>query len=90
MSQVSSTNLRTLLVCSFRYSLGRQTYMPSLVQSIIKQHWEDLEDSDLLQFADDIDRSKDSELGANFDARDWRLFAEWCRSQVRQKRFYKE
>lgn len=34
--QIESEDLWTLLLCSLRYSLGRQSYMPSLYQDIAK------------------------------------------------------
>jgi len=81
-NNVKNEDLRTLIVCSFRYSIGRQTYMPTLVQKIIYRHWEVLNSVDFLQFSDTIDRKTDEQLGSSFDARDWRKFASWCKSKL--------
>ena len=82
--ELPKEDLRTLLICSFRYALGRQTYMPTLVQQLIKKNKDSLNTSDFFQIADEIDRMQDKDLGADFDARDWRFFANWCRQQVRR------
>lgn len=80
--ELPKEDLRTLLICSFRYALGRQTYMPTLVQQLIKKNKNAMNTSDFFQIADEIDRMQDKDLGADFDARDWRFFANWCRQQV--------
>jgi hypothetical protein len=46
MVEVAQHDLGTLLVCSVRYSIGRNTYMPSLICSIIKRHAAHLDDAD--------------------------------------------
>lgn len=81
-NNVKNEDLRTLIVCSFRYALGRQTYMPSLVQEIVYRHWDVLNSIDFLQFSDTIDRKSDEQLGSSFDARDWRKFSAWCKAKL--------
>ena len=44
--QVHRHDLGTLLICAMRYSIGRNTYMPSLICSIIKHYGSDLNDAD--------------------------------------------
>lgn len=36
-----------LAICALRYSMGRQTYMPSCVRSIVKPHLSTLSDRDI-------------------------------------------
>ena len=77
---VAPLDLRTLLFCSMRYSLGRQTYMPSLVQDLIKAHKDVLTKDDFKQLADEIIEyhgKSNGKMGADFDTRDWLLFREW-------------
>lgn len=45
----------TLCICAIRYCQGRQTYMPSLVQSIIKPHLKELSDRDIAVMIQDCD-----------------------------------
>lgn len=44
--KVNKHDLGTLMVCAMRYSIGRNTYMPSLICSIIKHYGSDLDDAD--------------------------------------------
>lgn len=45
----------TLAICAIRYCHGRQTYMPYLVQGIIRPHLRELSDKDLSVMIDDCD-----------------------------------
>jgi len=80
--QVGHQDLRTLLICSVRYSMGRMTYMPSYVQDLVKVHVGVLSAQDLNQFASDVEECSDARLGMDFDAAGWRRFAEWCRKKA--------
>jgi hypothetical protein len=66
-----------------RYALGRQTYMPSLVQDLMKAHQEVLTADDCDQLAREIDQYHGTvgSVGADFDTRDWLQFAEWLRTR---------
>ena len=44
---IDQENLGTLCICAIRYCQGRQTYMPSLVQSIVKPLLPKLSDKDI-------------------------------------------
>lgn len=57
-------NFETILLCAVRYSIGRQTYMPSLVIDYITPLLPYLSDSCLKLIADEIiDHSYDGGLG---------------------------
>lgn len=45
--ELSQEDFGTLCICAVRYCQGRQTYMPSLVQRIVKQHFSEFSDKDL-------------------------------------------
>ena len=45
----------TLAICAIRYCQDRQTYMPSLVQGILKPHLHELSDKDLGVMIDDCE-----------------------------------
>lgn len=45
----------TLCICAIRYCHGRQTYMPSLVQGIVREHLSELSDKDIHVMLDDCD-----------------------------------
>lgn len=59
--EISKEQFGILAICSLRYSMGRQTYMPSLVRSIVKPHLESLSDRDISAML------KDCEDQARFD-----------------------
>lgn len=68
----------TLAICAIRYCQGRQTYMPSLVQGILKPHLKELSDKDLSVMLDDCEFQKRMNLyGSNtIDKPDWLAWKE--------------
>lgn len=53
--QINPKDFATLAICAIRYCQGRQTYMPSLVQGIIKSHIDKIDDRDLHAMIEDCD-----------------------------------
>lgn len=53
MVKLTQEDFGTLLICAIRYCHGRQTYMPSTVQSIGRQHLIELTDKDLAVLLND-------------------------------------
>lgn len=47
MIRISENNFGILAICAIRYCQGRQTYMPDLVRSVVKNHLDAVEDNDL-------------------------------------------
>ncbi|MBP3772444.1 MAG: hypothetical protein J6I53_07125 [Treponema sp.] len=47
MKEINKHDFGTLAICAIRYCQGRQSYMPSLVQGIIKSHIDMVDDKDL-------------------------------------------
>ena len=45
MSKILNDDFGTLAICAIRYCHGRQTYMPGLVQDIIRPHLKELNDN---------------------------------------------
>lgn len=68
----------TLAICAIRYCQGRQTYMPSLVQGILKPHLKELSDKDLSVMLDDCEFQERMNLyGSNtIDKPDWLAWKE--------------
>lgn len=52
----------TLCICAIRYCQGRQTYMPKLVQDIVRQHLGEISDKDLHVMIDDCRFQEDMHL----------------------------
>lgn len=80
---VGGNDLRTLLMCSMRYALGRETYMPVLVQDLMRAYRVVLSAEDCEQLAREIDQhhGRSGSIGADFDTRDWLRFAAWLRDR---------
>lgn len=66
-------NFGTLAICAIRYCHGRQTYMPSTVQGIIKVHLKKVSDKDLHVMIEDCGFQERMNLygDPNIDKPDW-------------------
>ena len=64
---------RLVLICAFRYALGRSTYMPSVIVDEIKINWDILPEHDKKQIKDDI---KHDMAGMGCDVRTWEKILE--------------
>lgn len=75
--EISQEDFGTLCVCALRYCHGRRTYMPDLVQSIVKAHFKDLSDKDLGVIANDEQFQASANLwGDPCDKTEWQKFYE--------------
>ena len=75
MIDISQEDFGTLCICALRYCHGRQTYMPSLVQEIVQNHFKDLSEKDLKIIAEDERCQREMNLwGSKFDRLDWDNF----------------
>ena len=61
--ELTHEDFATLAICAIRYCHGRQTYMPSLVQGIIRPHLQDLNDRDLSVMLHDCEDMRDFDFG---------------------------
>ena len=71
--KLDQENFGTLAICAIRYCHGRQTYMPSLVQGIVRTHIEQISDKDLAVMIEDCNFQERMNLyGDNLiDKPDW-------------------
>ena len=75
MIDINQEDLGVLCVCALRYCHGRRTYMPNLVQGIVKRHFADLSERDLMTIAADEKFQTDMNLwGDDCDMVGWRNF----------------
>lgn len=51
---IQNNDDRLILICAFRYALGRVSYMPSVVAGEIKRQWNCLSNHDRQMFQDEI------------------------------------
>lgn len=75
MIDIEKRDFGTLCLCAVRYSMGRRTYMPSLIQSIVIAHLDDLEEADIrLLLRERAQQERMGIYGDNVDKRDWLKF----------------
>lgn len=77
---IGANDLRTLLICSMRYALGRSTYMPGMVQGLIRQHATLFSERDRQQLAEEICQHGDmygGKIGMDVDTAQWLRFRDW-------------
>ena len=75
MIDISQEDFGTLCICALRYCHGRRSYMPGLVQEIVREHFTDINDSSLKVITDDKKFQSDMQLwGDECDKIDWEKF----------------
>lgn len=87
MKEINKHDFGTLAICAIRYCQGRQTYMPSLVQEIIKSHIDMVDDKDLHVMIEDCEFQERCNLYGDerIDKPDWLRWKEFL-SEERKKR----
>jgi len=66
-----------LLFCAFRYALGRQTYVVSLIVDEIIERWDSLDEVDRSQYKKEIKEALDmARAGADMDEKQWKRILE--------------
>ena len=63
MISLNPEDFATLAICAIRYCHGRQTYMPSLVQGIVRPHLPEMSDKDLSVLLQDCEGMNDFDFG---------------------------
>ena len=82
MIQILKEDLWCLMLCSFRYSMGRMTYMPSAVRDMYKGYKKYLLPEQRLQIINEVKKELeicercDTYLGMDFDYKAWKNFVE--------------
>lgn len=68
----------TILMCAFRYALGRATYVVGIVVNELHSNWNDLRDSDRDLIVREIleHKNKFGKIGHEMDEREWLTLVE--------------
>jgi hypothetical protein len=85
-TEVWNADLRTLFFCSIRYSIGRQTSMPGLIQDLVRLHKHALSADDLRQLANEITTEyawNNGKLGSDSDTKKWIAFSDWLLEEAK-------
>lgn len=79
----------TICICAVRYSLGRMTYMPGLVQSFVAPRLKFFDKCSLEVLAHDIREHGsvygEKAYGMDFDYKDWMRFLERVEDEIRRR-----
>ncbi|GEM_PF-886324 len=72
MLKITNNDFNTLIVCSFRYALGRMTYMPSLICDIITDNVIELEQHTIELIIKEIKKAVETNnYGMDMDKDSW-------------------
>lgn len=86
--KINPTDFGTLAICAIRYCQGRQTYMPSLVQGIVRAHLKEVSDKDLHVMIDDCGFQERCNLYGSelIDKPDWLRWKEFLLEEQKRRR----
>ena len=59
---ISREDFGILCVCALRYCHGRKTYMPGMVQDIVRSHFEEIEDKQIKIMLNDCEFQRNMDL----------------------------
>ncbi len=75
--KVEDQDDQLILLCAFRYSLGRMTYMPGVVAAKLERHWGDLAEGHRRQIQEEVRESIErGRAGMECDIQVWRRLLE--------------
>ena len=85
---ISQDDFGTLCICAIRYCHGRQTYMPSLVQGIVREHLSELSNRDIRVMLDDCKLQDNINLygDPNIDKPSWLRWKEDLEKEYARRR----
>lgn len=86
--EMSERDFATLCICAIRYCHGRQTYMPSLVQGIVKEHLSEIPDNDLTVMLNDCDFQAQFKLYGDekIDKPGWLKWRETIEAEIERRK----
>lgn len=89
---VESDDFGTICLCAVRYAIGRETYMPTLVQSFIRPLLPYISYNSLYVIARDVREWGDKSgygvkaYGMDFDYQDWMRFLAECDAEIAKRK----
>ena len=85
--KINKEDFATLCICAIRYCQGRETYMPSLVQEIVRSHFGDIPDNDLDVMLRDCDFQRMMDLYGDeqIDKPGWLKWEQDLRDEIRRR-----
>lgn len=85
--KISKEDFATLCICAIRYCQGRKTYMPSLVQGIVREHFDHIPDNDLGVMLNDCESQRTMELYGDeqIDKPGWLRWEQDLKDEIRRR-----
>ena len=84
--EITNEDFGTLSVCAIRYCQGRETYMPSLVQGIVKSHIAEISNKDLQVLINDCDsQAQWGNYGSDFDKKNWLDYRDFLTAEQKRR-----
>ena len=87
IKEINKHDFGTLAICAIRYCHGRQTYMPSMVQGIVKSHIDMIDDRDLHVMIEDCGFQERCNLYGDdiIDKPDWLRWKEFLLEEQKKR-----
>ena len=85
---ISKEDFATLCICAIRYCQGRRTYMPSLVQGIVRSHFGDIPDNyfDIMLRDCDFQRTMDLYGDEQIDKPSWLRWEQDLKDEIERRK----
>lgn len=85
--KISKEDFATLCICAIRYCQGRKTYMPSLVQGIVRNNFDYIPDNYFDIMLRDCDFQRDMELYGDeqIDKPGWLRWEQDLKDEIRRR-----
>ncbi|MBU0959330.1 MAG: hypothetical protein KKB31_05285 [Nanoarchaeota archaeon] len=80
---MNRSDLRLVMICAFRYSLGRRSYMPSSIVDLIIGNPEVFNNNDWDRFIEEI--GDEDNLGNSCDVQTWNKLIEFSKKQLKKE-----
>ena len=87
MISLNPEDFATLAICAIRYCHGRQTYMPSLVQGIVRPHLPEMDDKDISVLLQDCKEMTEFDFGhPGIDRPNWERWQEELKKEKERRK----
>jgi len=81
---MNTKDLNTLLLCAFRYALGRATYVTKEVADLLYKYGDDMPEFYLVQIMKDIDHAIEHDIaGHECDQLEWKWIRDWADKRLK-------
>ena len=92
LMNIYNDDFGTLAICAIRYCQGRQTYMPKLVQGIVKSHISEISNKDLQVLINDCESQAmwGGNYGSDYDKQNWLEYRDFLIAEQNKRKENKE